>query len=97
MTLFRADVNWGSSTQAQNYKTALESMLKLLYTEEHIKNYRPQILALIGNPVARPAMVDFLKCITRQKGLMLLGHIVIVTNLIYKYNYHLKLVYVFVA
>lgn len=59
-------------------------MLKLLYTEEHVKNYRPQILALSGNPVARPMMVDFLKGITAQKGLMLLGHIVVVSMVLIK-------------
>uniref|UniRef100_A0A915HFN7 SLC12A transporter C-terminal domain-containing protein n=1 Tax=Romanomermis culicivorax TaxID=13658 RepID=A0A915HFN7_ROMCU len=51
-------------------------MHKLLYIEEHVKNYRPQILVMCGNPIVRPQMVDFVKSITKQKGLALLGHIV---------------------
>uniref|UniRef100_A0A915HUT9 Amino acid permease/ SLC12A domain-containing protein n=1 Tax=Romanomermis culicivorax TaxID=13658 RepID=A0A915HUT9_ROMCU len=67
----KPDVNWGSSNQAQTYKSALEGMFKLLYTEQHIKNYMPQVLALTGNPVARPAMVDFINSFTKHKGLLI--------------------------
>ncbi len=38
--LFVADVNWGSSAQAHSYKSALHSMLKLMETEDHVKNFR---------------------------------------------------------
>ncbi|VDK79296.1 unnamed protein product [Litomosoides sigmodontis] len=40
------NVNWGSSTQAHTYKNALQAMQKLSNTEEHVKNYRPQVLLL---------------------------------------------------
>ncbi|KHN71392.1 Solute carrier family 12 member 2, partial [Toxocara canis] len=46
----KPDVNWGSSTQAHSYKNALQAMIKLANTEEHVKNYRPQLLVLTGNP-----------------------------------------------
>ena len=35
-----ADVNWGSSGQAHVYRKALKFSLKLLRTEDHIKNFR---------------------------------------------------------
>ena len=34
------DVNWGSSTQAHVYRNVLKYSLKLLNTDDHIKNYR---------------------------------------------------------
>lgn len=40
----KPDVNWGSTNQAQIYKNALQSVLALNNIDEHIKNYRPQIL-----------------------------------------------------
>lgn len=44
----KPEVNWGSSTQAQSYNKALKSIQDLNYVEEHVKNYRPQILVLSG-------------------------------------------------
>lgn len=40
----KPDVNWGSSAQAHSYRNALQYVSKLERTEEHVKNYRPQIL-----------------------------------------------------
>ena len=70
------DVNWGSSTQAQTYKTALASVHKLVNVNEHVKNYRPQILVLTGKPQDRPPLVDLAKVITKNHALMLCGHVV---------------------
>ncbi|CAL4065736.1 unnamed protein product, partial [Meganyctiphanes norvegica] len=38
----KPDVNWGSSTQAQIYISALKSTQDLMQVEEHVKNFRPQ-------------------------------------------------------
>jgi solute carrier family 12 sodium/potassium/chloride transporter 2 len=70
-----ADVNWGSSTQAQTYKTALTSVHKLFNVDEHVKNYRPQILVLSGKPQDRPPLVDLANLITKNNALMLCGHV----------------------
>ncbi|KAI9556388.1 hypothetical protein GHT06_018962 [Daphnia sinensis] len=60
VVLYRSpEVNWGSSTQAQTYRAALISIQQLVHIEEHVKNYRPQILVLTGYPGTRPALVDF--------------------------------------
>ncbi|VDN42409.1 unnamed protein product [Gongylonema pulchrum] len=45
-------------------------MQKLSNTEEHVKNYRPQVLLLAGNPAARPSLVDFAYNITKGSSLM---------------------------
>ncbi|OXA61539.1 Bumetanide-sensitive sodium-(potassium)-chloride cotransporter, partial [Folsomia candida] len=72
----KPDVNWGSSTQAQTYKTALSSVHQLNNVQEHVKNYRPQILVLSGHPSFRPSLVDFGYLITKQISLLMCGQIV---------------------
>ncbi|PSN39492.1 Bumetanide-sensitive sodium-(potassium)-chloride cotransporter [Blattella germanica] len=52
----KPDVNWGSSTQAHSYSSALKAMIELNRVEEHVKNFRPQILALTGMPGTRPPL-----------------------------------------
>lgn len=71
----KPDVNWGSTTQAQIYKTALQAVHQLNSVEDHVKNYRPQILVLSGNPSARPALVDFAHQLTKNISLLVCGHI----------------------
>ncbi|KAK6631514.1 hypothetical protein RUM44_006041 [Polyplax serrata] len=71
----KPDVNWGSSTQAQTYKTALSSALRLVNVSEHVKNYRPQILVLSGKPCARPSLLDLAYLITKNNALFICGDI----------------------
>ena len=72
----KPDVNWGSSTQAQTYKTALSSAFKLEQTGEHVKNYHPQVLVLSGNPTARPPLIDLANLITKNNSLLLVGNVI---------------------
>uniref|UniRef100_A0A914VZI6 Solute carrier family 12 member 2 n=1 Tax=Plectus sambesii TaxID=2011161 RepID=A0A914VZI6_9BILA len=72
----KPDVNWGSSTQAHSYNSALKAMLKLRKIEEHVKNYRPQILVLTGNPASRPSFVNFANNITKGSSLLICGHVI---------------------
>ncbi|XP_067211862.1 bumetanide-sensitive sodium-(potassium)-chloride cotransporter isoform X2 [Linepithema humile] len=71
----KPDVNWGSSTQAQTYKTALSIVYRLNSIDEHVKNYAPQILALTGPPNARPALVHLANLITKNNSLLISGEI----------------------
>ncbi|PSN39491.1 Solute carrier family 12 member 2 [Blattella germanica] len=71
----KPDVNWGSSTQAQTYKNALISVLQLNNVEDHVKNYRPQILVLSGLPSYRPPLIDFAYLLTKNVSLLICGHI----------------------
>ncbi|VDI46631.1 solute carrier family 12 (sodium/potassium/chloride transporter), member 2 [Mytilus galloprovincialis] len=68
-------VNWGSSTQARAYSSALTSTLHLLKVDEHVKNFRPQILVMSGFPRNRPALTDFVSAITKKQSLLVCGHI----------------------
>ncbi|RWS25658.1 solute carrier family 12 member 2-like protein [Leptotrombidium deliense] len=68
-------VNWGTTSEAQLFNLAHSSSIKLYWAEEHVKNYRPKILLLSGNPSARPALVDMAWNITKDSGLLFLAHI----------------------
>lgn len=71
----KPDVNWGSTTQAQTYKNALLSVLQLNNVDEHVKNYRPQILVMAGTPNTRPILVDFANLLTKNLSLLICGHV----------------------
>lgn len=71
----KTDVNWGSSTQAQSYRNALDAVLQLGRVEEHVKNYQPQILVLASLPSCRPPLVDFASLMTKN-SLLICGHII---------------------
>jgi solute carrier family 12 sodium/potassium/chloride transporter 2 len=75
-----ADVNWGSSTQAQTYKSALTAVHRLANVHEHVKNYQPQILVLSGKPQDRPPLVDLAHLITKNSALMVCGHVLEVST-----------------
>ena len=86
----KPDVNWGSSQQAQTYKNALMSMQQLNNVEEHVKNFRPQILVLAGAPNSRPQLVNFGFLLTKKLSLLVCGH-VMKTQISQKYrNYLLR-------
>ncbi|KAF5300126.1 hypothetical protein FQR65_LT09216 [Abscondita terminalis] len=71
----KPEVNWGSTTQAQTYKSALQAVHQLNTVEEHVKNYRPQILVLSGMPSARPALIGFASLFTKNLSMLVCGHI----------------------
>lgn len=72
----KPDVNWGSSTQEQTYKTALSAALRLQHTGEHIKNYHPQVLVLSGCPHSRPPLIDLANLITKHNSLLIVGDVI---------------------
>ncbi|CAG0899023.1 unnamed protein product [Darwinula stevensoni] len=72
----KPDANWGSSTQAQVYSTALKNAHELNRTPEHVKNYRPQLLVLAGSPNSRPPLLDFAYLLTKSNSLLIIGNVV---------------------
>uniref|UniRef100_A0A2I3GRU2 Solute carrier family 12 member 3 n=1 Tax=Nomascus leucogenys TaxID=61853 RepID=A0A2I3GRU2_NOMLE len=62
-------VNWGSSTQALSYVSALDNALELTTVEDHVKNFRPQCIVLTGGPMTRPALLDITHAFTKNSGL----------------------------
>ncbi|KAI6243455.1 Solute carrier family 12 member 1 [Aphelenchoides fujianensis] len=72
----KSHINWGSSTEANRYRSALNKLHKITRTPDHVKNFRPQLLVLTGNPASRQALVDFAACITKGQNLMMCGHVI---------------------
>ena len=72
------EVNWGSSVQANTYRRALDAVLKLGSVQEHVKNFRPQMLVLTGNPIYRPALVDLGSLVSHGHSLMICGNVILV-------------------
>uniref|UniRef100_A0A183C0Y5 SLC12 domain-containing protein n=1 Tax=Globodera pallida TaxID=36090 RepID=A0A183C0Y5_GLOPA len=54
----KSHINWGTSTEANRYRRALNSLLKISRTEDHVKNYRPQLLLLCGHIVPHRSSVQ---------------------------------------
>ncbi|TKS69602.1 Solute carrier family 12 member 1 [Collichthys lucidus] len=71
VTVKKPDVNWGSSTQAVTFVSAVSNALSLSGVEDHVKNFRPQILALTGSARTRPALLDLAHSFTKNYGLCL--------------------------
>ncbi|KAM4744114.1 solute carrier family 12 member 1 [Anableps anableps] len=71
VTVKKPDVNWGSSTQAVTFVSAVSNALSLSGVEDHVKNFRPQILLLTGSVRARPALLDLAHSFTKNYGLCL--------------------------
>ncbi|RXG73338.1 Solute carrier family 12 member 2 [Armadillidium vulgare] len=70
------DVNWGSSVEGQSYLFALKSTLDLSRVRENVKNFRPQIIVLSGNPCFRPPLVHFAHSITHNVSFLACANIV---------------------
>ncbi|XP_056323469.1 solute carrier family 12 member 2 [Danio aesculapii] len=77
----KPDVNWGSSTQALTYHQALTHSLQLCGVADHIKTFRPQCLVMTGAPNSRPAILHLVHAFTKNVGLMLCGHVRILTHM----------------
>ena len=73
-----SEANWGSSTQAQQFVSALKSVQDLSSSADHVKNYRPKILVFTGNPAHRPPLVDFANLLTKKLSLLMCGHVLTV-------------------
>uniref|UniRef100_A0AAY4E7K3 Solute carrier family 12 member 1 n=1 Tax=Denticeps clupeoides TaxID=299321 RepID=A0AAY4E7K3_9TELE len=78
VTVKKPDVNWGSSTQAVTFISAVNNTLVLSGVDEHVKNFRPQCIVLTGAPKTRPALLDLAHSLTKNYGLCITCEIFIV-------------------
>ena len=60
---------------AHTYLQALRLMRRLEAIEEHVKNYRVQVLCLSGQPSSRPNLVRFVSQLTNRFGLLVCGEV----------------------
>ncbi|CAF4290377.1 unnamed protein product, partial [Adineta steineri] len=71
------EINWGTSVQAHTYRRALDATHKLDTIQEHVKNFRPQMLVLTGNPINRPALVDLFSLVAHGHSLMICCNVIL--------------------
>lgn len=55
--------------------TALRFSNRLDKQEDHVKNFRPQFLALTGRPTVRPDLMYIVSHMSKNVGLMLFGNV----------------------
>uniref|UniRef100_A0A7N6BZR7 Solute carrier family 12 member 1 n=1 Tax=Anabas testudineus TaxID=64144 RepID=A0A7N6BZR7_ANATE len=79
VTVKKPDVNWGSSTQAVTFVSAVNNALSLSGVEDHVKNFRPQMLVLTGSARTRPALLDLAHSFSKNFGLCLLCEVFVVS------------------
>ncbi|CAF0819995.1 unnamed protein product [Adineta ricciae] len=85
----KPEINWGSTAHAHTYRRALDATHKLDAIQEHVKNFRPQMLVFTGNPIHRSVLVDLCSLVTHGRSLMICGNVIIddpTVNLPYKQN-----------
>merc|ERR1719239_151132 len=70
------EANWGSASQAQTILTAMNATQEITDTPDHVKNYRPKLLVLAGNPAHRPSLMDFANIITKKISILIAGHVI---------------------
>ncbi|KAJ3593093.1 hypothetical protein NHX12_005430 [Muraenolepis orangiensis] len=75
VTVKKPKVNWGSSTQAVTFVSAVSNALSLSSVEDHVKNFRPQILVLTGAARTRPALLDLAQSLSKTYGLCLTSEV----------------------
>ncbi|XP_005998362.1 solute carrier family 12 member 1 isoform X1 [Latimeria chalumnae] len=75
VTYKKPEVNWGSSAQAVSYLNALSDALQLTGVDDHVKNFRPQCIALTGAPMIRPALLDITHLFTKNTGLCICSQV----------------------
>uniref|UniRef100_A0A6J0TFG0 Solute carrier family 12 member 1 isoform X1 n=1 Tax=Pogona vitticeps TaxID=103695 RepID=A0A6J0TFG0_9SAUR len=69
VTYKKPEVNWGSSSQALYYVSAVDTALELTTVDDHVKNFRPQCIVLTGGPMTRPALLDITHSFAKNNGL----------------------------
>ena len=76
MVIRKPEVNWGSSTQTQSFVSALKAVQTLAKVEDHVKNFRPKLIVLSGDPATRPCLVDFANLLTKRLSLLQFAQII---------------------
>jgi len=77
LTLYlKPEANWGSSAEALVFVNTLNNSYTLNEQADHVKNYRPKILLLSGNPAHRQPLVDFANLITKKMSLLICAQVV---------------------
>ncbi len=71
-------VNWGPAGEARKYITALNAMESLqLLTKDHVKNFRPQFLVMLGEPEERIHLAKFASLLQKGRGVSMYANVIL--------------------
>lgn len=66
---------WGDVRSGFWFAVTRLGLLQLRMTREHVRNWRPVLLVLVGNPKARAGLVEFSRNFEANRGLLFLAQI----------------------
>ncbi len=66
---------WGDERSGMWFALARLGLLKLAASQQHVRNWRPVLLVLVGNPSTRTALVDLANRLEARRGLLFLAQI----------------------
>lgn len=67
---------WGDVRSGMWFAITRLGLLQLSAARGHVRNWRPVLLVLVGNPKSRIGLVEFARCIEARRGLIFLAQIV---------------------
>lgn len=67
---------WGDDRTGLWFAVARFGLLKLAQSRQHVQNWRPVLLVLVGNPASRLPLVELANRIEARRGLLFLAQIV---------------------
>jgi len=66
---------WGDVRSGFWFAVTRLGLLQLSMSREHVRNWRPVLLVLVGNPKTRGGLVEFARSFEAQRGLLFLAQI----------------------
>lgn len=66
---------WGDERSGMWFSVARLGLLKLAASRQHVRNWRPVILVLVGNPKSRLALIGLAERLEAKRGLLFLAQI----------------------
>lgn len=77
LTRARIRSTWGDMRSGLWFAITRFGLLRFDASRQHLRNWRPVLLVLSGNPKARPELIEFARWIEADRGLLFLAQIVI--------------------
>ena len=72
----RYQTAWGDERSGIWFALARFGLLKLAASRQHVRNWRPVILVLVGNPTNRLALVELANRLEARRGLLFLSQVI---------------------
>ncbi|MCA9290132.1 MAG: hypothetical protein KDA25_03325 [Phycisphaerales bacterium] len=76
LTRARLEAAWGDVRSGLWFTITRFGLLRYVSSRQHVRNWRPVLLVLAGNPRGRAPMVEFAQCLEARRGFLFLAQIV---------------------